>query len=48
MTNAQFIAVKGNNTLSSRQFYIPLVQCERIINLKQALGDSEGQTLMVG
>ena len=37
MTNAQFIAVKGNNTLSSRQFYIPLVQCERIINLKQAL-----------
>ena len=35
MTNAQFIAVKGNNTLSSRQFYIPLVQCERIINLKR-------------
>ena len=37
MINAQFIAVRGNNTLSSRQFFIPLVQCARIVPVRQSL-----------
>lgn len=37
MNNASFIAAKGSTTLSDRQFYIPIIQCERIIGIKQGL-----------
>lgn len=37
MTNVSFIAAKGNAKLSGKQFYIPIIQCERMIGVKQGL-----------
>lgn len=37
MTNVSYIAAKGNSLLSGKQFYIPVVQCERVIGVKEGL-----------
>lgn len=37
MTNVSYIAAKGSSALSSKQFYIPIVQCERTVGVKEGL-----------
>lgn len=37
MLNVSFIAAKGSSALSDRQFYTPIVQCERTIGVKEGL-----------